>query len=289
MTSLVRRGRSVSPGALRGPTCAPFLIFAMVLAWLGGGLGCEGSQTPGNVDGGLDAAVDGARADVGSDGAGAGLEGGANDGAPVPGGSLIVASWALEHVGVPGILLDCGRAGTPEVILDVAPREGGTPSTKSFSCAGSLGFSDAVLPGRYDVAVALLDGDQQPVGITAVRDLQVLPRMAVTLPPIVFAVQAWWPTWTITRASAPTTPVSCSEAGAVQVDLVVTAPGASPTSYVFPCGAIDAFTPAIRLGPYEVRAELKGAGGVVLAQWTSPPVAVTETVRAELAISFSLP
>ena len=236
------------------------------------GFGSGNGRTPGfATDGGLG---DGAATDADSDARGA---------------TAFFLDWSIEDVGLPlNDTVPCTEAGVTSLAVTATNTATGAVTNFSFGCATQSGVQIPLPPGPYRLAMRLLRPDA--VEVSAIEFPFSLGDLGVTdLGGVVFEIQSFSLSWTLTRTAAPMVPVTCASVGASQVELVATTAGLAPFVFRFACNEGNALTQAVPDATYALQYRLLDASGNALSQLSNANYTTPMGAPAKLpAVTFTV-
>jgi hypothetical protein len=207
-----------------------------------------------------------------SGGTGGGGTGGEGTGGGPGGGARFHASWELS---VAGEEVDCFYLGAEYVDVAVIPEgAGGEPAVTRLACLDGEGDTGELPLGSYEIAISLLDFDEEPVAepVSVVAALEE-EDATVELEPAAFSLEGgrFHATWTITSGGEPAT---CAEAGANRTEVAMTNLDTFVTyGDTFECDLGEGETPSVPLGEYEIIVSLFYEQDVALV--SSDPITLT--------------
>lgn len=187
---------------------------------------------------------------TGDGGGGQGGEGGQGGGIPIARGSFEL-SWTLT---IADEEADCFALGAEYVDVGARPAGSDGPiTTTRLTCGDLEGETDELFLGAYDITVALLDFEEQPV----VPPLELTGELVedgavVTLDPVTWAVEGarFDIGWIITDGGEDST---CEAAGANTADIILMNTETFITyGAAFPCSDGTGTSRALPLGTYGV-------------------------------------
>lgn len=174
--------------------------------------------------------------------------------------------WTIEDVGPPiNDVVLCEEAGTNTLAVAATNTSTGFRKDFLFPCSAQKGVQLPLPPGPYSLAVRLLRGDNVEVS-SIVIPLSLAPTGVTDIGGIVFEIQSFSARWSIARAAAPNTPVTCASVGATAVELTATTKDLPPFVFRFACVDGTGLTQAVPDGDYALQYRLLNAAGAALSQ-----------------------
>jgi hypothetical protein len=198
--------------------------------------------------------------------------------------SAMIVDWDLRYVGpderTQGDRVACEDAGTTTVELEMRNRSTNAVFKDSYQCKDFGGKSKVLPSGLYDVRIALKTAGGQEISAQQVQ-AEVVRRGLTDLGLVIFQVQSFELTWTVSRGNMAT---MCDKVDGKDVKLIAQLANEPSKSYLFPCSDHGGVTTAILTGPYNLQVQLLNSAGAVISTTAPMPFLVSGSRRAVLPI-----